>query len=160
MLCNNMHLQGTIALPNLHDVMAVFFSSGLKDSDGSAGWFPCSHCLRNMACYFLACPLYYCLNDYIRFWQLSADADRHLGLSVLLPRATMEFIPRPICPAVLLAQAFCSSKNGRERQSERGKRVSEWWKEKTERDDGQSATETKLKGEKGKNSHTYYFAFC
>lgn len=137
---------------NLHDViMAVFLSSGLKDSDGSTGWFPCSRCLRNMACYFLTCPLYYYLNDYIRFWQLSADVDRHLGLGLLLPKATMEFIPRLICPAVLLTQAFCSSKKWHE--------VSDGRERQRERDDGQSETETELKREKGKNSHTNYFCF-
>lgn len=72
--------KGTSTLPNVHDVMSVILCSGLKVSDGSRGWFPWSHCLRNMACYFLACSLYYYLNDYIRFRQLSADADRHLGL--------------------------------------------------------------------------------
>ena len=70
------------------------------------------------------------------------------AFSSLLPRATMEFIPRPICPAVLLAQAVHSSKDSRERERERERetdwdweRVSEWWKEKTERDRGRWWTE-------------------
>lgn len=66
------------------------------------------------------------------------------AFSLLLPRATMEFIPRHICPAVLFAQAFCSSKNGRGRDKVReGKEsVSDGRKIERdgERDDGQSQT--------------------
>lgn len=44
------------------------------------------------------------------------SADRHLGLSFSLPRATLEFIPRPICPAVLLAQAFSTVKKKKKKR--------------------------------------------
>lgn len=37
----------------------------------------------------------------------------------------MESIPRHICPAVLFAQAVCSSKKMQRRQSEQRKRISE-----------------------------------
>ena len=85
-----------------------------KDSKGRTWEFPRWHCLGTTVCSFVTCPLCYCLNCNIRFWQLSADADKHLGFSLLLPIATMEFIPGTICPAVLLAQDFGSNKTGRE----------------------------------------------
>lgn len=62
----------------------------------------------------------------------------------------MEFIPRPGCPAVLLAQAFCSSTNGKACATDAKKTERE-----TARCDGQS--DTKLKREK---HNTFSFAFC
>lgn len=72
--------------------------------------FSCSHCWETQPVCFWTCPLRFHLNDFIRFWQLSADADKHLGLSSLLPKANMEFIPKPVCPAALLPQIFSNSK--------------------------------------------------
>lgn len=54
----------------------------------------------------------------------------------------MELVPRPICPAVLLAQVFCNSKNGRGCATDGRRRQRE-----TVRCDGQSETEIKRQRE-------------
>lgn len=59
----------------------------------------------------------------------------------------MEFIPGPVCPAVLLAQVFCNSKNGGECATDGRRRQRE-----AVRCDGQSETELKIEREKRENT--------
>lgn len=127
-----------------HIQMVHLVDMFLTDSDGISRWFPHSRCLRNINCYFLTCPHCYYLNDYIRFWQLSADADRHLCLTCFLPKTIMDIHPKTYLSSCFACSGFFCSKNGRE---------TDWDSEERER-------KRREKRDREQYTRLSYFAFC
>lgn len=143
MICNMWHEEEHNCLPKLMMSWLVFLSSGKEDSDWNYECFLCMHCLRNAACYVLNCPLYYYLSDFIRFWHLSADAERHLGLQLVAARSHPGIHPEAYLSSCFVCSGLCNSKKMAEGKTKWAKEKSKWVMEenRTKKDDGHSQTE-------------------
>lgn len=125
MICNTSHEEEDNCLPKLMMPWLVFLSSGKEDSVWICECFPCIHCLRNTACYLLNCPLYYYLSDFIRFWHLSVDAERHLGLQLVAARSHHGIHPKAYLSSCFVCSGLRSSKKW-QRKTKWAKEKSKW----------------------------------